>query len=68
MLPHLKGVVGGEVRPDVGRERLRAAGEEKGSVRTHRSRGAAGVPSHLLFWQIFIYTSARGLKTVVERS
>lgn len=29
---------------------------------------AAGVPSYLLFWQISIYTSARGLKRVVERS
>ena len=40
MLPHLKGAVGGEVHPDVGREEPRAAEEEIGSVCMHCSRGS----------------------------
>lgn len=65
MLPHLTGVVGGEVHPDVDREMLGAAEEEIVSACTTPA-AAAGVPSYLLFWQISIYASARGLESYGE--
>lgn len=68
MLPHLKGAVGGEVHPDVGREKLRAAGGETRSICMPLSTVAAGTPGYSCFWQISFYTSAGGLKTVTERS
>lgn len=69
MLPHLKGVVGGEVHPDVGRERPESSRGSNGlCLRALLPRQLQGYLVTRFFWQISIYASARGSKRVAEES